>query len=252
MPVTGFEKVNSKRIASKKRKAGGGVFWNFLTTMTVFGIILAAAWFALVFQNPYIFLNPFPPPVIPELLVLPSPTATIPHLPPTWTPEVTGTPIPTFTPEPESTIDPGQTEIASQGPTATKTDSPISLYSFDLQSPPTGINASVLYPERDCKWMGVGGQVLDEKGRPVTGITVQIGGYVDKTVVDQTSLTGLALKYGEAGYEFEISKQPIATSQTLWVRLIDQARLPLSPKIYFDTSDDCQRNLIVINFRQVR
>jgi len=38
----------------------------------------------------------------------------------------------------------------------------------------------------------------------------------------------------------------------MWVRLIDQARLPLSPKVYFDTYEDCHRNLIVINFRQVR
>jgi hypothetical protein len=77
----------------------------------------------------------------------------------------------------------------------------------------------------------VGGQVVDMQGRPVTGITVQIGGNLGKEVIDQTSLTGLALKYGEAGYEFELAKTPAASKQTLWVRLIDQARLPLSPKV---------------------
>lgn len=242
----------SKNKASKKGNSGGGFFWNVLTLLALLGIILAASWFMLVFQDPYTAMNPFPPPTLPAAIVLPTSTATQPALPPTWTPEVTETEVPTFTPVPTHTATLSETEVAAKGPTATRTESPISLYSFDLQSTPTGIDASVLYPERDCEWLGVGGQVVDMQGRPVTGITVQIGGYLGTKVIDQTSLTGLALKYGEAGYEFEIAKQPAASAQTLWVRLIDQARLPLSPKVMFDTYEDCQRNLIIVNFRQVR
>lgn len=233
-------------------RRNGGVFWNALTVLALLGILAVVGWFAIVFQNPYAAVNPFPPPTLPAPIVLPSATPTTPQLPPTWTPAVTDTAAPTFTPRPTQTATLSETEIAAKGPTATKTERPISNYSFDLQSTPTGIDAAVLYPERGCNWLGVGGQVVDMQGRPVTGITVQIGGNLGKEVIDQTSLTGLALKYGEAGYEFELAKTPAASKQTLWVRLIDQARLPLSPKVYFDTYEECQRNLVIINFRQVR
>ena len=39
---------------------------------------------------------------------------------------------------------------------------------------------------------------------------------------------------------------------SLWVRLLDQSGLPLSGKVYFSTTQDCQRNLVVVNFKQVK
>lgn len=262
MPNPRKKEANTVSRISRKDKNSGGSFWNILTILAILGIGLVVVWFWVVFQNPYSNLNPYPPPTLPVAIVLPSATPTQPALPPTWTPAVKATILPTITPRiVTSTMAAVETEMpapttfiasTTEHPAPTSTEAPVSLYSFDLQSAPTGIDASVLYPERDCKWMGVGGQVVDLQGRPVTGITVQIGGTMGTRVIDQTSLTGLALKYGEAGYEFEISKQPESTSQSIWVRLIDQARLPLSPKVYFDTYEDCQRNLIIINFRQVR
>ncbi len=100
--------------------------------------------------------------------------------------------------------------------------------------------------------MGVGGQVLDLQGRPLTGMTIQVGGVLENVAVNQTSLTGLALKYGEAGYEFELAKMPTASEKTLWLRMIDQANLPLSPRIYFNTTATCDKNLVIINFKQIR
>lgn len=251
MPDFDPNMTDTKNQDTDKRR-GGGIFWNMLTVLAMLGILAMTGWFVIVFQNPYTAVNPFPPPTLPAPIMLPSATPTSPQLPPTWTPMATNTAVPTFTPRPTQTATLSDTEVAAKGPTATKTEKPVFNYSFDLQSAPTGIDAAVLYPERGCNWLGAGGQVVDMQGRPVTGITVQIGGNLGKTVIDQTSLTGLALKYGEAGYEFELAKAPTASKQTLWVRLIDQARLPLSPKIYFDTYEECQRNLIVINFRQVR
>ncbi|HSV86480.1 MAG TPA: hypothetical protein VLH85_07885, partial [Levilinea sp.] len=67
------------------------------------------------------------------------------------------------------------------------------------------------------------------------------------------TLTGTALKYGEAGYEFTISDENIFASKgDFWIQLIDQQRNPLSARVVFDTFDDCARNLIIINFTQVR
>jgi len=207
----------------------------------------------LIFSNPNVPVNPFPPPTVPVAIVLPSNTPEPPRLPPTWTPTITTTPLPTETPKPPTataTIVGGNFLLT---PSATQPEVQ-SNYAFVLKSAPAAIDASVLYPDRgDCKWMGVGGQVLDLQGRPVTGITIMLGGSVDGKLVDQTSLTGTALKYGEAGYEFTLDSQSVrATKGAYWVRLVDQQKLPLSAKVYFDTFDDCQKNLIVINFRQVR
>jgi hypothetical protein len=101
--------------------------------------------------------------------------------------------------------------------------------------------------------MGVGGQVSDLSGRPVTGMNVQMVGTMDGASINVITLTGTALKYGEAGFEFTISDAGLFNSRRdFWVQLIDQQRNPLSEQVFFDTFDDCAVNLIVINFSQVR
>ena len=99
-------------------------------------------------------------------------------------------------------------------PTATATPQENAIYAFTLQSAPAAIDAAMLYPDRGgCKWMGVGGQVVDLQGRPVTGISVMLGGSAESRPFDQTSLTGTALKYGEAGYEFTLAQQRLVRLQ---------------------------------------
>ena len=60
------------------------------------------------------------------------------------------------------------------------------------------------------------------------------------------------LNYGRGGYEFTLADHPIASKQSAWVQLLDQSNLPLSPKVYFNTYEDCSKNLIIVNFKQVR
>jgi hypothetical protein len=101
--------------------------------------------------------------------------------------------------------------------------------------------------------MGVGGQVSNLSGRPVTGINVQMYGVADGNSMNVITLTGTAQKYGEAGFEFTISEEKVFASKgVFWIQLIDQQRNPLSKRVVFDTFDDCSRNLVVINFTQVR
>lgn len=243
-----FNRESSKRNLHKR--TGGELFWNLLTILVLIMMCVLSGVFVAIYLNPNIPLNPLPPPTMPVPLLLPTDTSLPPALPPTWTATITVTPSPSNTPQPQT---PTATETqlptgVSIPPTATF----VSAYPFALQGQPTGIDASVLYPERACKWMGVGGQVVDLQGRPVTGITVQLGGTLNGKAIDQTTLTGLATKYGDAGYEFELAKEPTATSQTLWVRLVDQARLPLSGKVFFDTYAECEKSLIIVNFRQVK
>jgi hypothetical protein len=101
--------------------------------------------------------------------------------------------------------------------------------------------------------MGVAGQVFDLRGGPVIGLLVQMGGTLEGKLLDtQTSMTGIARQYGESGFEFPIAERVVASNNNLWIQLLDQAGLPLSDKIYFSTSDDCKKNLILISFKQVK
>jgi hypothetical protein len=109
------------------------------------------------------------------------------------------------------------------------------------------------FQQRGCQWMGVAGSVFDLRGSPVTGLLAQLGGTLEGNLYDiQTSMTGIARQYGESGFEFTIANRVVATNNTLWVQLLDQAGLPLSDKVYFSTTDDCTKNLILISFKQVR
>ena len=69
--------------------------------------------------------------------------------------------------------------------------------------------------------------------------------------VDKLVMTGLADEYGQGGFEFILANNLVATSGTLWIQLLDQQNLPISDRIYFDTFDDCEKNLIIIYFDQV-
>ncbi len=225
--------------------------WNFLSILLLAVIGFVALWFGLIYMNPQAAFNPYPPPTMPAQIVLPTATQTPMSLPPTWTPTATQTLFPTSTPDLNAglptPIDGGILTV----PTATPASS--ARYTFALQSEPAAIDASVLYPDRSCNWMGVGGQVLDLQGSGITGITVQVGGRLDnKTVTLYPSLTGTALKYGPAGYEVTLAEKPLASDRTVWIQLLDQQKMPLSERVYFSTSADCDKNLIIINFKQVR
>jgi hypothetical protein len=245
----------------EKQKPKFGFFWNFLSLILLVGILIFAGIFLLIYRDPSSMINPFPPPTLPARVIIP--TATIlptdafvapvtTEIAPTTT--ITTDIVQTLPPTAELPIVtmPPATAIDSTPVQTTPTSGVNSIYPFALQSQPAAIQAEVLYPERNCEWMGVGGQVLDIKGSPYTGITIQLGGYINGKSVFLTSLTGTALQYGPAGYEFTISDKPIASDDALWLRLVDQAGLPLSERIYFDTFDACEQNLIVINFKQVK
>lgn len=115
--------------------------------------------------------------------------------------------------------------------------------------------ANIAHPDAGCNWMGVAGRAFDLKGAVLFGLQVQLGGYLTGSSLSQDfniTLTGLAQAYGPGYYEFTLADHPIASKGTLWIQLLDQAGLPLSDKVYFDTSAECDQNLILIDFEQVR
>jgi hypothetical protein len=128
-----------------------------------------------------------------------------------------------------------------------------SVYQYKILAQPAAISASLFDSNRsNCDWMGVAGQVRDLRDSPVTGILVLLGGSLEWRIQNQTTITGTARNYGPAGYEFTLADHMVETTESIWIQLVDQSYVPLSAKVYFDTFDDCQKNLVIINFKQAR
>jgi len=227
--------------------------WNILTVLILLMTACVCVVAAALFINPYLPINRFPPPTLPAVITFPTATPT-PRaaLPPTWTPTNTQEPTSTPTPPPVQTpvaTFPGGTTPGEIGPTET----PLSGYTFVLHEGDPVAIPNIGYPDLACDWMGVGGRAFDLTGAPIAqGLFVQLGGTLAGKPLDFLGMVGMVSNYGPGSYEFTLAESPVASRQTLWVQLFDQAMLPLSDKIYFDTYEDCERNLILINFNQVR
>jgi hypothetical protein len=65
------------------RKTNPGLVWNILTIVVLVAVVLLVVVFGLIFANPYLPLNPFPPEQVPALLDLPTATPTLKQMPAT-------------------------------------------------------------------------------------------------------------------------------------------------------------------------
>jgi hypothetical protein len=127
-----------------------------------------------------------------------------------------------------------------------------SLFTFDLQARPDSISATLFKPERTCNWSGIAGQVFDLQGRSIPGITVQVSGPMYGKDIQFLSITGSATWYGAGGYEIFLTDKPVDTQGEYQVRLVDQTGRGLSPRFFFNTSSDCAKNLVIVNFKQIK
>jgi hypothetical protein len=229
----------------KKRSSGGCL--NLLSGIFVAGTIVVGLLFGIIFTNPQHDINPLPPTTLPALFLTYTPTPPAKALPATWTqipsPTLTVTvtlePTPTETPQPTLDNTPIPTADLESGVTFGKQDS----------SPSYEINT--VHMDAGCNWLGVAGQIFDLDGQPISGILIEAGGNLGSQEVTRITLSGMAPNYGEGGYELAISDTPVVSDGDVWVQLLDQANLPLSDKIYFQTYDSCDSNLIKINFTQL-
>ncbi|MBS1249712.1 MAG: hypothetical protein MAG431_01294 [Chloroflexi bacterium] len=231
--------------------------WNIFTVLMLVATVVMAFIFLGIFVNPQSGFNPFPPPTMP-VLVLPATFTPTPQnvLPSTWTPLPSGTPLPTNTPLPTGT--PTPTETPSP-PTATTEPSPTiaeAEQSFQVQEGSPAYINNFAHADAGCQWLGVAGLLFDINGEPITdsSVVIEVGGVLDGEEISYLTLSGLAsgAPYGEGGYEIVLGDTPIASSESLWIQLkTPSAELALSEKIYFDTFEDCQKNLVLITFVQV-
>ncbi len=231
---------------SRPRMSVGRLIINLLTLVVLLATLGAGLLLTVVFLNPYLPFNPYPPPTLPPTLGYPTATNTPARfLPPTWTPTISPTAQITDTPAP--TLTPTETLTPTVGtPAAT----PVS-YRFEAD-PQTSANNFV--NEEGCNWMGTGGQVFDINQNAVALLGVHLEGVLGGAQIEMDTLTGStdATAFGPSGYLFTLADHPIASDDSLTVQLVDQSGLPVSDPVAIDTFDDCNaNNLIILIWRQV-
>lgn len=224
--------------------------WNILSIGVLAITTLMLVWFAWIFFDPETSLNPLPQPTLPVLAVLPSAT---PEVVPSATQTATALPSPTATITPTATSQPTIIEATPVQVTPTlKSTAQNSKYSFVVQGDIEAIESALVHPAEGCNWQGISGQVFNLRGAPILYMGVQIGGRYNGRDIAELMMTGYGPDYVEYGYEYKLGDQPVDSKDTLWVRLVDQQYLPLSDKIYISTYADCTRNLVILNFKQIR
>ena len=240
--------------APRRRKSSSGRVWNILTILVLIILLCIVSYFFLIYMDPNSNLNPFPPGTSNPALA----TATVTVIPrftlvPSWTPttvilQVTDTPEP-----PQASI---VTSSIIEEPTAMEQIIEGTKYepAFVLQQgSPSEIAGTQFHPDAGCNWSGVAGQAMSLNGEAVRGLFVQLGGTLPgDDSINNLTMTGLAPQYGPGGFEITLSDKLIASNSTLWIQLLDQQNLPLSDRIYISTFDDCEKNLVIIYFDQIR
>ena len=238
----------------QRRRRRNGKVWNILTIVILVALLCVVSYIILIFIDPNSSLNPFPPPTSNPA----DATATITVTPrftlvPSWTPtnasiQITDTPSPSITPMPT------QSSIEIPVSIAPTDSGNRNEFAFEpQQGSPSAIAGTEFHPDVGCNWTGIAGQATSLNGEAVRGLFVQLGGSMPEVAnMDNLIMTGLASQYGPGGFEFTLGNKLIASAGTLWIQLLDQQNLPLSDRIYFSTYDDCQKNLIIIYFTQMR
>ncbi|NLG72865.1 MAG: hypothetical protein GX495_12605 [Chloroflexi bacterium] len=123
---------------------------------------------------------------------------------------------------------------------------------FSKQAGTPAYIPNIARPEVGCNWTGVGGQVFDMSGKAVDKIVVEVEGTLGGKPVLATGMTGTNKNLGPGGFDVTLADQPLASSAgALTVQLKDLNGNPISEKVAFQTSADCSKNLVLINFKEV-
>lgn len=151
----------------------------------------------------------------------------------------------------QASAEEGLNTETGQTPTPLSTFIPTSIPQTILvylqpQSPVYIVN--FLHPELGCTWSGVAGQIFNSAGEPVNGLIVEISGQLHGNPFLGLGLTGTSLPIGPGGYEIQLSDKPLESNQSLSLRIFDQQGNQLNETLPLITYNDCQKNLIIINF----
>ena len=107
-----------------------------------------------------------------------------------------------------------------------------------------------VYPDLGCNWMGIAGQVFNQAGSPMENVVVVADGSIGNSPLEQITLTSLASAYGPGGYELPLADHTIESSNIIYLSIYDLEGNLLSQPFSVETFDDCEKNLIIVNFKE--
>lgn len=218
-------------------------------TLVLLGLTaLALACYLIIFLVPSFPLNPWPPIARAVVYTIAPSRTPAPTLPATWTP----TPAQTYQPlatRPLDTPAPTRTPLASRTPTKSPALPTKSPYKFAPAREP--VLTSDKYGASCGNWGGVGGQILDLNGAPLSGVSVVgWGGPIseqDKRVFVSGSDARINKFYsGDGAYELYIG----APGDFDFFVVVYENGRPVSPVVKVRMVNDCSRDLALINFQR--
>jgi hypothetical protein len=106
--------------------------------------------------------------------------------------------IETATPEITEAVSPVPTETIPPPSTPTSIPTPTPHYVLQLGIPHG--TANFVKPDKNCNWMGVGGQVFGPDDIPITSLVVEAGGNLMGDEITQLAITGNTHVFGLGGY----------------------------------------------------
>ena len=144
-------------------------FYQGVSRFFLLGSLLLIVGYGVIWRQPQVVINPFPPPI--KYIIL------------------------TATPSSATSIAPIDSDAADGvSPTA-----PFALDTIRYIANQNG---------QGCDWSGVAGLVLDNAGQPLDGVTVSFSGAVRGDGIDGEVTAGSAPTYGEGGYEYSVGTAP--------------------------------------------
>jgi hypothetical protein len=217
-------------------------YLDVLTSALLYATMMIGGLYLFLFLEPQTAINPFPPPTMPVRAVLATNTPT--PSPATATPLPTPVPVVVVTdtgvPPTAIVVAPESTAVPTTEPAAAPTG-----FAFELQEGSIGYTTQFAYPDLDCAWMGIAGTVFDSEGNAAEDVIVHVEG-PDGFVID--AIAGTRPEFGPAGYEVTLANAPIDSDQVYVIQLLDVFGEPASDRYAVTTFNDCDRNLILVNF----
>ena len=212
-------------------------------------IVIGVLMLALVLAVLLMMIGILPNPLEPKPTALIPQTETTKPLPTSQdsTPFQQNTPTSTRTPQPSATRTPEPTLTPTQ--TLTPTEKPMP---FVIKGMPKGYPNSMLFPQYTCEqYLFIGGEVVDLREAPVSGLTVKLAGTYGGSTVDQTSVSGDVTVYGQSGFGFVLENLRVREGR-ITIQLFDGSGQALSAQTFLSITGNCDTNLMIVNYKQVR
>lgn len=179
-------------------------------------------------------------PTLVYTLAIPSATATVEASPIPATPSPTAAPLltatPAFTPQ--------------QDPTATTSVADLPAARFSVQNGTPRYLQAFTHADLGCLWVGVAGQVFDATGAGASGMVVMVTGSMNGQALQRAARTDVQSPFGPGGYEIFLGDYASNMVQKVSVQLFNQDDQPMSDPFQVDVPDQCDQNLVVVNFNE--